>query len=83
MPDRSHGAGGISRRNADLKFAIETLGFDSAAGVVLSNAASVPCDAAAHGLVLMIEFVRALAKRQARLDAASVTSNENGKRTLH
>jgi hypothetical protein len=48
------------------------------------NTAIAECEAADHGLVL-VRFVRALAKRQARLDVAFAfdTANNNAARILN
>jgi hypothetical protein len=72
------------KRNANLNLAISTSGIEDAASVIAGNAAIGACEATDHGVVL-VRFVRALAKRQARLDVGLGfdAANDSGPRTLH
>jgi hypothetical protein len=78
MTNRPHGASGF---NGDIKLNIATIasGNDNTAIAMVCSAANANCEEDDNGVAL-IKFVRALAKRQARLD---VTSKDHGSRTLH
>ena len=71
---------GVSKLNLDTHAAGNT----GPAIAMICSGAIADCDAADQGLI-MIRFVRALAKRQARLDVGLSfdAANDNGPRTLH
>jgi hypothetical protein len=72
------------QRNTNLNFAVSTSDIDIAASAKVANILIGPCEAANEGLVLA-RFVKALAKRQARLDIelAFEATHDNAPRTLH
>ena len=67
-----------------MKIATQASGNDNPAIAMVCSAAIADCEDDDHGVVL-IKFVQALAKRQARLDVrlAFDAANDNGPRTLH
>jgi hypothetical protein len=82
--DRSHGAGGFLNGDIKLKIAAQASGNDNPAIAIICAAAVADCEDDTHGVVL-IKFVQALARRQARLNVmvSFDAARDNGSRTLH